>query len=151
MVKFLFIVIVACSLIGCRAINETDVWNYNDPKQGGFQKVPFVEQETPPGMVLVEGKSLAVQHESNYYDSLTAETFYISKYQETNGQYVVYLNFIKSYYSEATYKAALPDTSVWEYDTINFKRVAIRKTHYLRDKRFNDYPVVGVSVAQIRK
>ncbi len=26
---------------------------YNEPKSGGFQKMPFVDQETGPGLVLV--------------------------------------------------------------------------------------------------
>jgi len=30
-------------------------WNYNDPKNGGFEKVPYYEQETGPGLVLIEG------------------------------------------------------------------------------------------------
>ncbi|HPD54488.1 MAG TPA: gliding motility lipoprotein GldJ, partial [Bacteroidia bacterium] len=30
-------------------------WNYNDPKNGGFEVVPYDEQETGPGLVLVEG------------------------------------------------------------------------------------------------
>ena len=30
-------------------------WNFNDPKVGGFQKVPFIDQETGPGLLLVEG------------------------------------------------------------------------------------------------
>mgnify|MGYP006001417133 CR=1 FL=1 len=30
-------------------------WNYNDPNNGGFQKLPFLEQETGPNLVLVEG------------------------------------------------------------------------------------------------
>ncbi len=29
-------------------------WDYNNPKNGGFQKVPYAEQETGPGLILIE-------------------------------------------------------------------------------------------------
>mmetsp|Transcript_29308 Transcript_29308/g.39025 ORF Transcript_29308/g.39025 Transcript_29308/m.39025 type:complete len:81 (-) Transcript_29308:11-253(-) len=44
-------VIASCS----REASSVTGWDYNNPKQGGFQKVPFVDQETGPGLVLVEG------------------------------------------------------------------------------------------------
>jgi formylglycine-generating enzyme len=28
-------------------------WNYNDPDNGGFQVLPYTEQETGPGLVLI--------------------------------------------------------------------------------------------------
>ena len=33
-------------------------WDYNNPKNGGFQKVPYSEQETGPGLILIEGGTL---------------------------------------------------------------------------------------------
>ena len=30
-------------------------WNYNDAANGGFEVLPYAEQETGPGLVLVEG------------------------------------------------------------------------------------------------
>ena len=30
-------------------------WDYNNPAYGGFQKVPYEEQETGPGLILIEG------------------------------------------------------------------------------------------------
>ena len=35
-------------------------WAYNDPTNGGFEKVPYEEQETGPGLVLVEGGSFTM-------------------------------------------------------------------------------------------
>ena len=35
------------------------VGSYNDPDNGGFEKMPYMkEQETGPGLVLIEGGSL---------------------------------------------------------------------------------------------
>ncbi|MDE0872192.1 MAG: gliding motility lipoprotein GldJ, partial [Flavobacteriales bacterium] len=30
-------------------------WAYNDPSNGGFERQPFFEQETAPGLVFIEG------------------------------------------------------------------------------------------------
>ena len=43
--------VASCS----REASNTTGWDYNNPKTGGFQKVPFVDQETGPGLLLVEG------------------------------------------------------------------------------------------------
>lgn len=38
-------------------------WDYNNPKNGGFQKVPYTEQETGPGLILIEGGSFTMGRE----------------------------------------------------------------------------------------
>src|SRR5829696_285879 len=35
-------------------------WNYNDPSNGGFEVVPYEEQETGPGLILVQGGTFAM-------------------------------------------------------------------------------------------
>jgi len=35
-------------------------WNYNDEKNGGFEKVEYTEQETGPGLVLIEGGTFSM-------------------------------------------------------------------------------------------
>ena len=35
-------------------------WDYNNSKNGGFQKVPYAEQETGPGLILIEGGSFTM-------------------------------------------------------------------------------------------
>jgi hypothetical protein len=35
-------------------------WAYNDPTNGGFEKPPYEEQETGPGLVLIEGGSFTM-------------------------------------------------------------------------------------------
>jgi hypothetical protein len=62
-------------------------WEYNNPKSSGFQKVPFVEQETAPGMILVEGGEYHISGFGDK-DTLQINSFYISKCEETNGQYL---------------------------------------------------------------
>ena len=35
-------------------------WAYNDSENGGFQKLPYIGQETGPGLVFVEGGTFAM-------------------------------------------------------------------------------------------
>ncbi len=35
--------------------SATTGWEYNNKKNGGFEVVPYEEQETGPGLVLIEG------------------------------------------------------------------------------------------------
>ena len=44
-------------------------WNYNDPDNGGFEVVPYEEQETGPGLVFIEGGTFTmgrVEQDVNY-------------------------------------------------------------------------------------
>ena len=46
----------AALLTGCQFEKSGATgWNYNDSKNGGFEKAPFEEQENGPGLVLIEG------------------------------------------------------------------------------------------------
>jgi len=38
--------------------SPTTGWAYNDRKNGGFEVVPYEEQETGPGLVLIEGGNI---------------------------------------------------------------------------------------------
>ena len=52
----LFVFVVSVFLSSCRKeISTTTGWTVNNPKNGGFEVVPFYEQETGPGLILVEG------------------------------------------------------------------------------------------------
>lgn len=129
--------------------NSSDVgWTYNEPQNGGFQKVPFLEQETAPGMVVVEGGSALIPFEGGA-DSMTVSSFYISKYEETNGQYCAYLKYLKTYFSERTYKQALPDTTLWNTYFESNELTAHLSANYLRNPTYKAYPVVGLNPEQI--
>ena len=53
---FSALVAILAILASCQQeFSSTTGTAYNDPQTGGFQKVPFVDQETGPGLVLLEG------------------------------------------------------------------------------------------------
>lgn len=76
--------------------------------------------------------------------TVNLDTFYISKYEVSNGQYLDFL-FEISKTDSNLYKKMLPDTLVWRQKyVINDPFV----NYYLRHPHFRNYPVVGVSYEQ---
>ncbi len=137
------------------ASNSTG-WNYNDSKQGGFQKVPFVDQETGPGLVLIEGGTFTMgrAEEDVMYDwnnrptRVSVSSFYMDQTEVTNFHWLEYLYWINRAYGETyplVYKNALPDTLSWRAP-LGFMEKFV--DYYLRHPAYRDYPVVGVSWLQ---
>jgi hypothetical protein len=148
----LSLLLLPAFFLGCALFYETETtyWEYEEPRNGGFQKLPPYVQETPPDMVLVEGGTF-VEYLNGEPKTDTVARFYISKCEETNGQYLAYLDFIKQHYSKFTYRAALPDTTVWFGTEHTGGTKEFLAANYLRHPAYADYPVVGLSPAQIEK
>jgi formylglycine-generating enzyme required for sulfatase activity len=75
-------------------------------------------------------------------DSLTVQSFYISKTEVTNGEYKVFLEDLKAKNNLEDYKIALPDTSKWQTNSHFFSAF---KDYYFSHPSYKDYPVVNVS------
>ncbi|WMW77398.1 gliding motility lipoprotein GldJ [Flavobacterium sp. 20NA77.7] len=134
-------------------------WKIND-KKGGFQyNTKFKQQETPPGMVSVEGGTFTmgkvdddVMHDwNNSPTKQHVQSFYMDETEVTNMMYAEYLYWLKSVFppSDEKYKniynGAIPDTLVWR------NRLGYNETmtnNYLRHPAYADYPVVGVNWIQ---
>ena len=143
-----FFAISTIILSSCTKHRDSTVgWEYNNPRTGGFQKVPFVEQETAPNMILIERSTTL----DSLRNTLDVSSFYISAYEETNGQYLTYLNFIQKFYPEKIYQEALPDTTVWLKSKLGESNQQYLVNHYLRNPQFKDYPVIGLKPEQIEK
>ncbi len=131
-------------------------WNYNDPDNGGFEVVPYEEQETGPGLVFVQGGTFTmgrVEDDINYDWNnqprrVTVSSFYIDETEVTNLNYLEYL-----YWTDRVYQAdypevfvgALPDTLVWR-EKLAYNEPYVN--YYLRHPSFRDYPVVGINWLQ---
>jgi formylglycine-generating enzyme required for sulfatase activity len=131
-------------------------WAYNDEKNGGFERQDYVEQETGPGLVLVEGGTFTmgrVEDDLSFaWDNIprrvTVSSFYLDETEVTNQFWMDYLHWLKLVYGD-TYpeliNRALPDTNIWrEVTEYNEPQV----DYYLRHPAYRDYPVVGVSWLQ---
>jgi formylglycine-generating enzyme len=72
------------------------------------------------------------------------DTFYISKFEVSNGQYLEFLSEIAKQDREK-YAAMLPDTMVWR-NKYAYNEPYVE--YYLRHPAYSNYPVVGVSYEQ---
>lgn len=146
------VLVSACS----REASNSTGWDYNNPSQGGFQRVPFVDQETGPGLILVEGGTFTMgrSEEDVMYDwnnrpaRVTVSSFYMDQTEVTNFHWLEYLYWIDRAYGETyplVYKNALPDTLCWR-SPLAFNEKYVE--YYLRHPAYRDYPVVGVSWLQ---
>ncbi len=147
-------VISSCS----KEQSPTTGWNYNDEKNGGFQVAPYEEQETGPGLVLIEGGTFVMgrTEQDVMYDwnsqprRTTVPSFYMDMTEVRNLDYLEYLHWLKRVYADENpriIQKALPDTLVWR------SKLAYNEPYvnnYLRHPAFRDYPVVGVNWLQAR-
>ena len=136
--------------------SATTGWNYNDKKNGGFEVVPYEEQETGPGLVLIEGGTFTMgrtEQDVNYDWNnqprrITVSSFYIDQTEVRNIDYLEYLYWLNRVYKldyPRIVQKALPDTLVWR------KKLAYNESLtelYLRHPAYRDYPVVGVNWLQ---
>lgn len=136
--------------------SSTTGWNFNDPKNGGFEKIPYEEQETGPGLVLIEGGSFTmgrVEQDvlfdwNNVPRRVTVSSFYMDETEVSNHQYLEYLYWLSRVYGAdfpAVYEKALPDTLVWR-EKLAYNEPYVE--YYLRHPAYRDYPVVGVNWLQ---
>jgi len=131
-------------------------WNYNDERNGGFEKSPYVEQETGPGLILIEGGTFTMgrTEEDVNYDwnnvprRVTVSSYYMDETEITNLHWNEYLYWLRRVYGTnypEIFRKALPDTLVWR------SKMAYNEPYveyYLRHPAYQDYPVVGVNWLQ---
>jgi len=148
----IILILGSCS----RETSSTTGWAYNDYKNGGFEKPPYVEQETGPGLVLIEGGSFTMGRviDDVNYDwnniprKVTVSSFYIDETEVRNVDWREYLYWLDRIYGAdypEVYKKALPDTLVWR------RKAAFNEAYvdyYLRHPAYSEYPVVGVNWLQ---
>jgi len=131
-------------------------WAYNDPQNGGFEKVPYEEQETGPGLVLIEGGTFTFgrAEQDVTYDwnniprRVTVSSFYMDETEVSNFSYLEYLYWTNRVFGPSypeVYVTALPDTLVWR-EKMAYNEPYVE--YYLRHPAYRDYPVVGVNWLQ---
>lgn len=131
-------------------------WAYNTPENGGFEKVPYEEQETGPGLILIEGGTFTfgrTEHDvtydwNNIPRRVTVSSFYLDETEVSNFSYLEYLYWTGRVFGPTfpeVYYKALPDTLVWR-EKLAFNEPYVE--YYLRHPAYRDYPVVGVNWLQ---
>src|SRR3569832_207636 len=89
--------IMAIVLVSCtQERSPVTGWAYNDPSNGGFEKPPYEEQETGPGLVLIEGGTFTMgrtEHDVTYEWNavprrVTISSFYMDETEVSNLSYL---------------------------------------------------------------
>ena len=159
MKKLLLLTTVLFTIVLISCQNEKSSvtgWNYNDKKNGDFQKMPFLDQETGPNLVLIEGGTFVMGRVlddvmgdwNNIPRRVTVSSYYMDETEISNFHWLEYLYWLqrvfKADYPEV-YERALPDTLVWR-SRLGYNEPYV--DYYLRHPAYRDYPVVGVSWKQ---
>jgi formylglycine-generating enzyme len=145
----------SCGGGGEKSSSSATGWDYNSPDNGGFEVKYVDEQQTGPGLVLIEGGAFSMgrAEQDVLYDwnavprHVTVESFYMDQTEVRNVDYREYLYWIQRVFSDykQVYKNALPDTLVWR-DKMAYNEPYVQ--YYFRHPAYNEYPVVGVSWLQ---
>lgn len=131
-------------------------WEYNNEKNGGFEVVPYTEQETGPGLILVEGGTFTMGRTEqditidwdNIPRRVTVSSFYMDETEIANIHYLEYLYWLDRVFGTdypEVYRKALPDTLVWRSKLAYLEPLV---ENYLRHPAYQQYPVVGVNWLQ---
>lgn len=157
LLKYSIVIIGLALLASCaREQSSATGWDYNNPSNGGFQKMPFEEQETGPNLVLIEGGRFTMGRNEqdvihdwhNYPRTVTVSSFYMDETEVTNFHWLEYLYWLNRVFGldyPEVVKKALPDTLVWRS---KLSYVEPYVDYYLRHPAYRDYPVVGVTWLQ---
>jgi len=159
----ILIVLISIFFSSCKGIlgsknkvSPTTGWEYNEPRNGGFEVAKAHDQETGPGLVFIEGGNFIMGqiHDDPLYDynnpprRVTIRSFYMDETEVTNLDYLEYLYWLNRVFGGAypeVYRKALPDTLVWR-DRLAYNEPLA--TLYLRHPAYHNYPVVGVDWIQ---
>jgi gliding motility-associated lipoprotein GldJ len=159
MIQNIFGIALASTLVlsSCtREESSATGWKFNDPENGGFEKYDVEEQETGPGLVMVEGGTFTmgrteqdVMSDWNARASrVTVASFYMDRTEVTNFNWLEYMYWMRRVYNKTyphVYKKCLPDTLAWRA-ALGYREKYVN--YYLRHPSYRDYPVVGVSWLQ---
>ena len=157
-IKKVSVVALSLLILGSCAQDESTStgWKYNTPANGGFEKKDVGEQETGPGLVMIEGGTFTMgRTEEDVMDDWNARaskktisSFYMDRTEVTNFHWLEYVYWMKRVYYKSyphIYKKSLPDTLAWR-SPLSYQEKCV--DYYFRDPRYRDYPVVGVSWIQ---
>jgi sulfatase modifying factor 1 len=136
--------------------SSTTGWEYNNPKNGGFEVRAFAEQQTGPGLVFIEGGTFTMGQTqddvmfdwNNQPRRVSVASFYMDETEVRNLDYLEYLYWLNRVYATdypGVYRKALPDSLVWR-DKVAYNEPLVE--YYFRHPAYRNYPVVGVSWIQ---
>lgn len=157
---FLFAAFTSCKKKGGGSgeFSTATGWEYNNPENGGFEKLDYEGQINGPNLVLVEGGTftmgLTQQDVTFEWDNVprrvTVSSFYMDETEVRVIDWREYEFWVKRVYQSypEVWKDVLPDTLVWR-EELAYNEPLVRA--YYRHPSYDDYPIVGVTWNQVQE
>ena len=109
--SLLCILSIFCLIFSCKSEYEQSSitgWDYNNPKNGGFQKSSFTDQETGPGLIMIEGGTFTmgkVEQDVTYENHniprrVSVSSFYLDETEISNYHWCEYMYWISRTYTD---------------------------------------------------
>ncbi len=135
-------------------ISQVTGWPLNDKRYGGFEVVDYPGQQTPVGMVFVQGgrftmgavdDELPTLENNSQRRTVSVSSFYMDATEVANVSYREYMYWLTRVYG-ADYQnlidRELPDVTVWR-SAMSYNEPYVKE--YFSSAAYNNYPVVGVN------
>lgn len=146
--------IVALTFTACnKGTSGTTGWKYNDAEYGGFQVIEGYQQDTPPGMVFIQGGTFTMgrvtedifSEWNNYPRRVSVNSFYMDQYEISNRDWREYVYWMGLMYGGEVAEKCRPDSTVWR-EELAYNEPYLN--YYFTHTAYDMYPVVGISWEQ---
>jgi sulfatase modifying factor 1 len=131
-------------------VSQVTGWPLNDKRYGGYEVTEYKGQQTPIGMVFVQGGRFTMgavddQMPTVADNSQRRTVFYMDATEVSNQSYKEYVYWMQRAYGNDypnLVRAAWPDETVWR-SPLAYNEPYVN--NYFRAAAYNNYPVVGVT------
>ncbi|MFI5195937.1 MAG: SUMF1/EgtB/PvdO family nonheme iron enzyme [Chitinophagales bacterium] len=151
--------LVACSKNAAKkgkgeGVSRVTSWPLNDKNWGGFQVMDYQGQQTPVGMVFVQGgrftmgatdDEMPTLENNSMRRTVSVSSFYMDECEVANIWYREYIYWLGRVYGsdyQNIIQQAMPDSSVWR-SALSYNEPYVK--NYFWHNAYNYYPVVGVN------
>ena len=154
----LLVLLTAVGFISCgSSANKSSKtgWAYNDKQTVAFSVVKKYKQDTPPGMVFIEGGTFTMGRRAedipgewnNIPRRVTVGSFYMDQTEVSNLDWREYIHWMKVVFHQSPelVRLAFPDTLVWR-ENLAYNEPYLE--YYFSHAGYNNYPVVGITWEQ---
>lgn len=126
----------------------------NTEKEKALKKAYKTLKKEFPEFVFIPSGQFIVQNDSFPYGKFidnnpsvkTLMSFYMSKYEVTNGKWKAFVSDVKANIKGDSFRQLLPDSTLWVSNGVNYNEPM--KVYYYRHPAYENYPVVNVSIEQ---
>jgi len=129
-------------------------WPLNDKRFGGYEVANYPGQQTPVGMVFVQGgrftmgatdDEMPTMENNGFRRTVSVSSFYMDETEVANVSYREYVYWLNRVYG-ADYQdlinREMPDSTVWR-SPLGYNEPYVK--NYFWHAAYNNYPVVGVN------